>query len=230
MILSMRIPAAGNMKWRVAAVICLTAGVAGMVWTVKAARMDGLNPGDMAGVLGFGAGVLSLLVGLVGTAIGWFAFRADRREYAECLELVKAADGLARAVRAQWAAETQVRRLNDPYPLSVPWQPAPADLVEPWPLLRSTALSWPGCPPGGVAPMGSEPHRAGRIGLRDHRGLRPTGTDPPSGRSRSAGGWQDDAARPPAARAAGRARRFGPRASPRAVLNSFMESERAGPA
>lgn len=157
MILSMRIPAAGNMKWRVAAVICLTAGVAGMVWTVKAARMDGLNPGDMAGVLGFGAGVLSLLVGLVGTAIGWFAFRADRREYAECLELVKAADGLARAVRAQWAAETQVRRLNDPYPLSVPWQPAPADLVEPWPLLRSTALSWPGCPPGGSPRWAANP-------------------------------------------------------------------------
>jgi hypothetical protein len=39
-------------------------GAAGMVWTVQATRTDGLNPGDMASVLGFGASVLGLVVGL----------------------------------------------------------------------------------------------------------------------------------------------------------------------
>ncbi|MDH6130091.1 NACHT domain-containing protein [Kitasatospora sp. GP82] len=59
------------------------------------------------------------------------------------------ADRLAQAVRRQWETEAQVRRLNDPFPLSVEWVAADADLVESWPQLRELAKDWPGQPPGG---------------------------------------------------------------------------------
>ena len=47
----------------------------------------------------------------------------------------------------QWEAEAELRRLNDPHPLPVSWEPAAADLVEDWPLLPMTATGWPGKPP-----------------------------------------------------------------------------------
>ena len=58
--------------------------------------------------------------------------------------LEEVADQLAHAVRQQWEAEAQVRRLNDPFPLSVEWVAADADLVESWPHLRELAGDWPG--------------------------------------------------------------------------------------
>ncbi|MFE6848731.1 NACHT domain-containing protein [Streptomyces sp. NPDC057686] len=59
----------------------------------------------------------------------------------------EAADQLAQGVRQQWEAEAQVRRLNDPFPLSVEWVAADADLVESWPHLRELAGYWPGQSP-----------------------------------------------------------------------------------
>ncbi|MFJ4951005.1 NACHT domain-containing protein [Streptomyces sp. NPDC088760] len=69
------------------------------------------------------------------------------------------ADQLAQGVRQQWEAEAQVRRLNDPFPLSVAWVAADADLVESWPHLRELAGYWPGQSPeaasaGAVSPRG----------------------------------------------------------------------------
>ncbi|MFF8431745.1 NACHT domain-containing protein [Streptomyces sp. NPDC016566] len=58
--------------------------------------------------------------------------------------LEEVADQLAQGVRQQWEAEAQVRRLNDPFPLSVEWVAADADLVESWPHLRELAGEWPG--------------------------------------------------------------------------------------
>ncbi|MBV9023378.1 MAG: NACHT domain-containing protein [Streptomycetaceae bacterium] len=57
------------------------------------------------------------------------------------------ADLLAQAVRQQWEAEAQVRRLNDPFPLPVEWEAADADLVESWPHLRELARDWSGLSP-----------------------------------------------------------------------------------
>ncbi|MFF1722733.1 NACHT domain-containing protein [Streptomyces sviceus] len=53
------------------------------------------------------------------------------------------AEQLAQGVRQQWEAEAQVRRLNDPFPLSVEWVAAEADLVEPWSQLKELAEEWP---------------------------------------------------------------------------------------
>lgn len=44
----------------------------------------------------------------------------------------------------QWEADARVRRLNDPFPLSVEWTAADTDLVESWPFLRELAGNWPG--------------------------------------------------------------------------------------
>ncbi|MGW1878797.1 NACHT domain-containing protein [Streptomyces sp. NPDC001975] len=57
------------------------------------------------------------------------------------------ADQLAQAMRQQWEAEAKVRRLNDPFPLSVEWDAADAALVESWPHLRELAGDWPGQSP-----------------------------------------------------------------------------------
>ncbi|WP_181384028.1 NACHT domain-containing protein, partial [Streptomyces sp. NWU339] len=61
------------------------------------------------------------------------------------------ADGLAQGVRQQWEAEAQVHRLNDPFPLSVEWEAADADLVESWPHLKELAGDWPGPSPADSA-------------------------------------------------------------------------------
>ncbi|MFF7654208.1 NACHT domain-containing protein [Streptomyces sp. NPDC007983] len=52
-------------------------------------------------------------------------------------------DELALAVRTQWQAEARVRRLDEPYALPVPWQPARADVVEPWAILVRTSTRTP---------------------------------------------------------------------------------------
>ncbi|MFE5952568.1 hypothetical protein ACFQ7G_19560, partial [Streptomyces massasporeus] len=78
------------------------------------------------------------------------------------------ADELAQGVRQQWEAEAQVRRLNDPFPLSVEWVAAEADLVEPWSHLKELAEDWTGqsappnpgggTPPGGGVTRGVKAH------------------------------------------------------------------------
>jgi hypothetical protein len=56
--------------------------------------------------------------------LSWAVFRADRVEKAKGISPVSVADQLAEAVRRQWLEESRVRRLNDPYPLPVPWEAA----------------------------------------------------------------------------------------------------------
>jgi hypothetical protein len=54
------------------------------------------------------------------------------------------ADQLAVAVGAQWEAEARVRRLNDPYPLSVSWAAADASVTVAWDSLVKLATSGAG--------------------------------------------------------------------------------------
>ncbi|MFF3455341.1 NACHT domain-containing protein [Streptomyces sp. NPDC002730] len=82
--------------------------------------------------------------------LAWKAFYHDRIE-AAVVDLETVADQLAQAVQKQWDHEAAIRRVNDPYPLSVAWRPAEPDLVEPWPLLAEVARAWPGGPPGDPA-------------------------------------------------------------------------------
>jgi len=87
-----------------------------------------------------------------GLYLAWAAYRADRDEATD-LDLAGVADQLAIAVRRQWEDEAAVRRLNDPYPLPVRWEPAEAALMDEWTLLIRLATSgagWPPAPPAGT--------------------------------------------------------------------------------
>ena len=63
------------------------------------------------------------------------------------LTMPQIADQLAVAVGAQWDAEATMRRLNDPYPLPVSWDPANPSLTDSWDSLMKLASSGAGRPP-----------------------------------------------------------------------------------
>ncbi|MCD7441908.1 NACHT domain-containing protein [Streptomyces lincolnensis] len=77
----------------------------------------------------------TVIAGLLPTGAGaylaWSAYRADRVEAAAASTSPGViADRLATAVRRQWEAEAQVRRLADPWPLPVAWRGADPGLAE----------------------------------------------------------------------------------------------------
>ena len=61
-------------------------------------------------------------------------------------DIAHIADKLATAVGSQWRLEARVRRLHDPYPIPVRWEPADASLVDNWDALVAAALSGSGWP------------------------------------------------------------------------------------
>ncbi|WP_405727298.1 NACHT domain-containing protein [Streptomyces sp. NBC_00028] len=111
------------------------AGTAGAVWVTV--RFE----------LRMAETVAALLPSVGGTYLSWATFRAERHEAAREDGPASVADRLAVAVRRQWEAEAMVRRLDDPYPLPVSWQPADPRYGEPWALLREMAGNWPAARP-----------------------------------------------------------------------------------
>ncbi|MFD8396567.1 hypothetical protein ACFV2N_47225 [Streptomyces sp. NPDC059680] len=114
--------------------------VAGVAWY----NTRGPKPPDPGDVLAELLGLLGLPAALVG------AVRLGKKEPAPA-RLEDVADQLAQGVRRQWEAEAQVRRLNDPFPLSVEWEAADADLVERWAHVKELAEGWPGRSPADPA-------------------------------------------------------------------------------
>ena len=73
--------------------------------------------------------------------------------------MAQVADQLAIAVGAQWKAEADMRRLNDPYPLPVSWGAADASLTDAWDSLvklASSGAGWPAPPPAGTWAAGPD--------------------------------------------------------------------------
>ena len=69
------------------------------------------------------------------------------------LSTAQVADQIADAVGKQWADETAVRRLNEPYPLPVSWEAADPSLTDSWDSLvklASSGAGWPAPPPAGT--------------------------------------------------------------------------------
>jgi len=104
-------------------------------------------------------GVLLLIGGgtLSALYLTWATYR-DGQGAEQGLSLTGIADQLAVAVASQWGAEAAVRRLNDPYPLSVCWTAADPLLADDWSLLVTLASSgagWPQPPPSGAWAAGS---------------------------------------------------------------------------
>ncbi|MEU1015321.1 NACHT domain-containing protein [Streptomyces sp. NPDC005898] len=130
------------LKWSGAALfLALMLGAIIYLWTGPLERADQA------------ASVVSSLVALLGVppavVVLWQLWH--RRPATSRSVLEEAAGQLAVALRNQWDAEAAVRRINDPYPLPVAWQPADSELQEPWTHLEELARSWPGGPPGDPA-------------------------------------------------------------------------------
>ena len=87
-----------------------------------------LQPASAIGWVGVVGGVL----GPPALWLAWASYRDDRAEADTGLTLEQVADQIAAAVRDQWTAEAELRRLNDPYSIPVQWQPADPGLVEDW--------------------------------------------------------------------------------------------------
>ncbi|WP_310729096.1 NACHT domain-containing protein [Streptomyces sp. N2A] len=90
--------------------------------------------------------VVSAFTGLLALPAAVIAVLRPRKDGLALARLEDVADQLAQGVRQQWEAEAQVRRLNDPFPMSVEWGAADTDLVESWPHLRELAEDWTGQP------------------------------------------------------------------------------------
>jgi hypothetical protein len=102
-------------------------------------------------------GILATVsLGLPALVLGWAAYKEATRP---ALTLTQVADQLAIAVGAQWEAEAAVRRLNDPYPLPVSWDPADPSLTDSWDSLVTLATSgagWPAPPSVSTWAVGPE--------------------------------------------------------------------------
>lgn len=101
--------------------------------------------------------LLMLLLALPPSYLAWRDFRFSRME-ADQTTLGALLDALADEVRIRWEAEATLRRLNDPQPLPVSWEPSPTDLTEGWDYLRDTAMAYPGGPPSDPATWASGPN------------------------------------------------------------------------
>ncbi len=111
---------------------------------------------------------------VVWTAVGVLATSAVAMELlrqrgpspADGRDLAPVVDELAAVVRKQWRDEVARRALNDPYPLPVRWEPAPADDVAGWgdvTQLAANGAGWPrtgregwAATPEGLAGTGGE--------------------------------------------------------------------------
>jgi len=69
-----------------------------------------------------------------------------RRRHDQALDLQEVANQLQIAMRRQWEDEAALRRLNEPYPLPVSWEPADPELVDNWETIVRLATTGAGRP------------------------------------------------------------------------------------
>ncbi|MEU0582430.1 NACHT domain-containing protein [Streptomyces sp. NPDC006132] len=100
---------------------------------------------DRVDAIGKVVGVVAALLGLPPLLLAAFGLQRGAAQPAE-QGPGELADRLAVAVRRQWEAEAEVRRLSDPYPLPVAWTAADPALTEEWSLIRSAGQEAPGGP------------------------------------------------------------------------------------
>jgi hypothetical protein len=111
-------------------------------------------------------------VGAVGSVLAvpalwlaWASYRDDRIDAVDAVALPEVADRIAVAVRSQWLAEAELRRLNDPYALPVRWRAADPGLFAEWDSLVRLAsgggAGWPDRDRGSWASSADELARTG---------------------------------------------------------------------
>jgi hypothetical protein len=103
--------------------------------------------------------VVALSVGLPALWLAWVGYLEAMKSSVSELNLGQVADQLAVAVGAQWEAEAAIRRLNDPYPLPISWDPADTSLTDAWGsllMLAESGAGWPPPAPEGIWAAGPE--------------------------------------------------------------------------
>jgi hypothetical protein len=105
---------------------------------VQIHRHHHLDSGAIGLVATFSFGLPALWLAVAGY------LDAGRSARVSKLTLAQVADQLAIAVGAQWTAEADWRRLNNPYPLPVSWTAADASLAGAWDSLVRLANSGAG--------------------------------------------------------------------------------------
>ncbi|WP_018505338.1 NACHT domain-containing protein [Parafrankia discariae] len=162
----------GSQIRRTARATLLLLALAAVVTAAVAAKLRPDSAADWVGVV-------SGTLGPPGLYLAWASYRDDRAAEVPTLTLAEVADQLAAVVRNQWAAEVELRRLNDPYALPVRWEAAPADLVEDWATIERLATSggagWPSPPPAGAWGSGPQDLAGGDGELVNVLGRIPTG-------------------------------------------------------
>jgi hypothetical protein len=127
-----------------------------LILALALARHDDHLDGGVVAIL------ISVALGMPVLWLTWATYRESRRSGGggDHQHLAELADWLADAVRAQWKAEADMRRLNEPYPLPVSWRAANASLTVSWDSLvrlARTGAGWPQPAPAGawaVSPAG----------------------------------------------------------------------------
>lgn len=92
--------------------------------------------------------LISVALGLPVAWLTWAMYREARKPHtpAGAHDLAQIADQLAVAVGAQWEAEARARRVNNPYPLPVSWEPADPSVADDWDSLVTRATTGAGFP------------------------------------------------------------------------------------
>jgi hypothetical protein len=83
--------------------------------------------------------VIGGFVGVMAAAVAWARAGAGRKRLAmsvDAEQLADAAQRLARAVQQQWRAESDLRRLQDPWPLPVQWVNTARPVMDYWAAVR----------------------------------------------------------------------------------------------
>jgi hypothetical protein len=117
-------------------------------WAAFVSLLRGLDHLDVGTLVAVIFGFATVSIGVPSLWLMWTTYRGPEQAAisASGQGAAQLADRLAIAVAAQWNAVPAVRRLNDPYPLSVSWTAADPSLADPWDLLVRLASSGAGWP------------------------------------------------------------------------------------
>lgn len=113
-----------------AAVVCITAFAAFLVLQLSQGDLD---RGDkLASIISMSVTIVTLPLSVLAIVVTMRQGRPAPPVIGLSDRLDAMAEALAIAVRAQWEAEEQVRRIHDPFPLPARWTNAPEHLTDHW--------------------------------------------------------------------------------------------------
>lgn len=115
--------------------VAFLVSVGALLVTLGVGPLEVLNTANqLAGVAGVLVGIASFFVSVIALVV---ALRSQDQPQVDLNAIVHE---LAGKIQRQWRAESGARQVNDPHPLPVAWEPAPAHLFS---NVADTAAGWP---------------------------------------------------------------------------------------